>query len=125
MIRLALLPLAFIVSAATPAAPSDDLTAINAKAVVGPLTIRPLAVVEDSRCPSGVMCVWAGRVLLRIAIEGPGVSRTLTLENGKPFVIAGGALTLTQIEPPRVRGKPMAPYRFGFVFKRDGKPSAP
>lgn len=119
MIRIALLPLAFVVCAAAPAPVAEGLVAMREKGAVGPLTVRPLAIVEDSRCPSDGLCIWAGRVVLRVAVEGPGIQRTLMLEGHKSFPVPGGALVLTRIEPAKPRGKPLKPsaYRFTFEFK--------
>lgn len=32
--------------------------------------VRFVGVVEDSRCPTGVDCVWAGRARVRVAVDG-------------------------------------------------------
>lgn len=80
---------------------------------VGNLTVRPLAVVEDSRCPSNVTCVWAGRVVVRVRISSLGERTVSSIE---PLALPhGGRLELESVWPPRVHGEPMAgPYRFGF-----------
>lgn len=77
------------------------------------LAVRPLAVVEDSRCPSNVTCVWAGRVVLRVRVSSLG-ERTISLI--EPLALpGGGSLVLESVWPPRVHGEPLAgPYRFGF-----------
>ena len=41
-------------------------------AVVGGLKIRPIEVVEDSRCPATVQCAWAGRLKVRARMNGSG-----------------------------------------------------
>lgn len=122
MTRLALLPLAFVACAAAPAATPETLVGLQQKVAVGPLTVRPLAVVEDSRCPSDNMCIWAGRVVLRVAVEGPGVRRTLMLEGHKPYPLPGGTLALIKIEPTKARGKPMKPAAYSFGFEYKAKP---
>src|SRR3546814_14872369 len=33
------------------------------------LAVTPLAVIEDSRCPRDVQCVWQGRVMLRAQLD--------------------------------------------------------
>lgn len=43
--------------------------------------IRFVEVVEDSRCPEGVDCVWAGLARIKIEIEDPGAqTRTIELD---------------------------------------------
>ncbi len=36
------------------------------------LRVRPLEVLEDSRCPQNARCVWAGRLRLRVIVNGVG-----------------------------------------------------
>lgn len=82
-------------------------------------TITPLRVEEDSRCPAGVQCVWAGQVRLTVRIDRGG-SDTRELVSGKPVAAAGGTLELTEIAPTKRKGVPLFPedYRFGFSFTR-------
>lgn len=81
--------------------------------------ITPLRVEEDSRCPAGVQCVWAGQVRLKVRIDRSG-SDTCELIAGKPVAAAGGTLELTEVTPTKRKGVPLFPedYRFGFSFTR-------
>lgn len=36
------------------------------------LRVRPLEIVEDSRCPQNARCIWAGRLRVRVTVEGVG-----------------------------------------------------
>lgn len=87
---------------------------------LGDITVRPIAVTEDSRCPRGAVCVWAGRLKLRAAIAGAGEAE-LTL--GEAFALPrGGTLTLVAAVPEPWRGRPRGvpggpANRFG--FRRD------
>ncbi len=80
--------------------------------------VTPLAVLEDSRCPQGVQCVWAGRVRItaRIDLGSGSQSRDLTL--GEPQQVADGTLTLVEVLPAKRKDQPIYPdeYRFGFRF---------
>ena len=97
-----------------PELPGVSYGELNEPIRVGGLTVRPLAVVEDSRCPSNVTCVWAGRVVLRVSISG--MDGTPTISSIEPLALPGsGALALESVWPPRVHGEqPAGPYRFGF-----------
>lgn len=81
----------------------------------GGLSVRPLEVIEDSRCPRNVQCVWAGR--LRLRAEVSGAVRELTL--GEPLETRGGVL-LFAIASPNAWAQwpeaevPRPAYRFGF-----------
>ena len=81
--------------------------------------VTPLAVIEDSRCPQGVQCVWAGQVRLSARIDLGGGRETRVLTLGQPQQIADGMLTLTAVMPPRVKDRAIAPkdYRFAFSFR--------
>ena len=85
--------------------------------VDGP-TVRPLAVVEDSRCPMDVVCVWAGRVVVRAEVGTGRGKQEMQLTLGQPVQVADGALTLRQVGPASRQGKPIKPgdYRFTFEF---------
>ncbi len=52
----------------------------SASIVGEPLTIRFAEVVTDSRCPTGVVCIWEGEVssLLDVTYQGQSTSMTLT-----------------------------------------------
>ncbi len=67
------------------------------------LAIRPIDVVEDSRCPKDVECVWAGRIRVAFTVSRPGISAStvVVLENRKPFEIGGTSvrLTLGEVSP--------------------------
>src|SRR5687768_7906654 len=91
--------------------------ALNDVANLDGLTVRPLAVIEDSRCPAQVQCVWAGRVRIRAEVGGGGI-RELTL--GEPVAVSGGTLTLVDVRPSKRAPEAIAPraYQFTFRFQR-------
>jgi hypothetical protein len=79
------------------------------------LRIRPLDVLEDSRCPQNARCVWAGRLRLRVNIEGVG-EREIADDAGA-IQTPRGAFELTAISPGPWTDWPEGakpPYRFGF-----------
>jgi hypothetical protein len=83
----------------------------------GGLTVRPLAVIEDSRCPNNVACIWAGRLRLRANISGEDIELTL----GQAISTQHGSVTLTVVSPGPWAEWPVAElgakpaYRFGFT----------
>lgn len=84
---------------------------------VGDLRVRPLQVLEDSRCPTDVDCVWAGRIRVKVAVGGAGEP---VMELDRPVTVSGGrTLRLVGVAPPRWHQVPPgvdanAPMRFGF-----------
>ena len=113
-----------------PPSPPSPVAAIGESAVVGGLVIRPLALLEDSRCPASVQCVWAGRVRIRAAIAparlalpaGPNASATMVgreidLILGVPVVEFGRTVELTGAAPAVAVPGRIEPgvYRFTFA----------
>jgi hypothetical protein len=81
----------------------------------GGLRVRPLEVVEDSRCPQNARCVWAGRLRVRVNVEGVG-EREVILDEGA-VETPHGAFTLAAASPGPWTDWPegaLPPYRLGF-----------
>jgi hypothetical protein len=80
--------------------------------------VTPLAIIEDSRCPHGVRCVWAGRLRITARIDLGSGSQTRELTLNKPEAIADGTLELVEATPYPTRGRVVErpDYRFGFRF---------
>jgi hypothetical protein len=117
--KRAVLPLALaLAGCASVPGPARPTAALGQVAVVDGVRVRPLAIIEDSRCPINVVCVWAGRIVVRTEIRGSGVPETRDLELGKLQPIAGGTLTLTAAEPAPLAGTRIPPsaYRFTYSF---------
>jgi hypothetical protein len=85
-------------------------------------TLRFVALLEDSRCPSGplIMCVSAGRVRLMIASaqgNGPVTMHELRLLDAPSAVSIGGHLVqLVDVAPhPGMEAPPVSEYRARFL----------
>ena len=84
---------------------------------VGNVRVRPLAVLEDTRCPIDLDCVHGGSFRLRVSVSGIGETE---MRLWQPLPIPGGApLRLVAVAPPRWHRappgvEPNAPQRFGF-----------
>ena len=48
------------------------------------LSVRFLELVDDSRCPTDVNCVWAGNAKIKVRVRGNGRSHDLTLDTNGP-----------------------------------------
>ncbi len=53
-------------------------------------TVRFVEVVEDSRCPEGVECIWAGRAQIRVEVDG------------EPFVLTVPHASMRDDETPMI-----------------------
>lgn len=117
---LAIAGCAIIPPANPPAPPADGLVwaRLGQTVNVGGPRVTPLRVLEDSRCPADVQCVWAGQVRLSVRIETGAGPETRELTSSKPEPVADGSLTLSAVEPVTRSDATIAPdsYRFGFRF---------
>ena len=116
---VALIALALSGCATVPPADAGPTAGLGQIAYTNGLRVRPVEVVEDSRCPALVRCVWAGRIVVRSEVIGGSWSRTLDLELGKPQQVADGALTLVAAAPQKAAPGEIDPraYRFTFDFQ--------
>jgi hypothetical protein len=100
--------------------------ALGQRGAVGAFRVTPLRVEEDSRCPSQVRCIQAGRVRLAVRIAGPARLRPVMIA-GQPTRLGSDSwLTLCAVTPYPVRPGPIGPsaYRFSFVLGRGVSPPA-
>lgn len=115
------LPLALLAGCATaPSAAVDAPVArLGGLARVGPLTVQPTDVLEDSRCPEEVQCVWAGKVIIRVALRQGRNRDVHDMTMGQPETVPGGALLLTAVSPNKsIDGFPRREaYAFTFAFE--------
>jgi len=87
--------------------------------VDGP-AVTPREVLEDSRCPSDVQCVWAGRLRLRATIHLGSGDEDHVLLLGEQVQVADGALELAEAWPEPVVGGAITPADYRFAFRFDG-----
>lgn len=95
---------------------SDGFATLGQPTRIGGLVVTPQAVVEDSRCPINVRCVWAGRLVLKTRIDGAGWRETVDLTLGQAYATHGSGLALVSAEPGKMAGAIPAPpvSLFGF-----------
>lgn len=94
--------------------------AYDETAHIGRLQVTPLDMVEDSRCPEGVECIWAGRVRLKVVLVEGGQRSEPVLTMNEPLITSGGALILIATHPyPSVTAKyAKSAYRFTLRLDR-------
>ncbi len=95
---------------------------LNKQKVVskGKLTIKFVSVVEDSRCPVGVDCIWAGNAKVQInATNQNGVSKTFELNTGlepQSVTFEGYEIKLAGLLPHPRANLPINPKRYIATF---------
>lgn len=93
------------------AAQTTALRIGQTKRTPGNVRVKFIEIVEDSRCPIGTDCIWAGRVIIRVEVKGKnGRPRTAELEAGKPestVSVDGVTISLSSVDPhPKADKKP-------------------
>ena len=119
---IAALALAACGPKSVPPPPPGPTAGLGEAGEVNGLRFRPLEVVEDSRCPARVECVWAGRVVLHLGLGKPGGGEEARMDVtlGQPVSVYGGTLTLVDVEPPKgtMGSLERDAYRFTFTYSR-------
>ena len=84
------------------------------------MTVRFVAVTEDSRCARDTTCVWAGevRALLEIHQSSQAASR-LELTEGSSTVAGGCRVTLMRVEPQPTSTARIAPQDYRATLQFD------
>jgi len=101
---------------------------------LGPLGVRVIRIVEDSRCPAQVQCIWKGRLVIAVIADDPAAlgrqggpnapatavahETTLTLdEPAKP--VLGHRLALVGATPQPIAGQMMRDDSYRLTLKLD------
>ena len=91
------------------------------------LVIKFKAVLEDSRCPVNVVCVWAGNGKVEFEIlDIDGQNKTVTLnteEEPRVTTLKGHNLKLISLNPPRIDGVSISPGDYSVKLLVERKPS--
>ena len=85
------------------------------------LVIKFKAVLEDSRCPVNVVCVWAGNGKVEFEIlDIDGKNKTVILnteEEPRATTLKGHKLKLISLSPPRIDGVPISPGDYSVMLR--------
>ena len=91
------------------------------------LVIKFKAVLEDSRCPVNVVCVWAGNGKVEFEIlDIDGQNKTVTLnteEEPRVTTLKGHNLKLISLNPPRIDGVSISPGDYSVTLLVERKSS--
>lgn len=103
---------------ACPALPQQSTVAsIGQRIYTNGVYITPLEIIEDSRCPSGLNCIWAGRLRIKVQLERGGQTSQSMLDLGvNSIVLMDKKITLVRATPtPRPQDTVMSnQYTFEF-----------
>lgn len=90
------------------------------KAARGEVTIKFVSVMEDSRCPEGVNCVWAGNARVQVKVTGRrGEAKIMVMNTTmgpKGDQYDGWAIYLTSLSPAPKSGKSISKRSYIATF---------
>lgn len=80
----------------------------------GGVTVKFLELIEDSRCPVDVNCVWAGVARIKVALTRGGKTSEAELNtmDKKSADFQGYTVTLTDLQPRQSRTSKYAPSAY-------------
>jgi hypothetical protein len=102
----------------TPAAPTSATlqVSIGQSATGLGVTLTPLEVMSDSRCPANVNCIWAGTVTVRTKVKNEVATSEATFELGKPIPLGNENIALTAVSPQKTQSA-IATSSYVFTFE--------
>lgn len=80
------------------------------------MSMRPTAVLEDSRCPMGVFCIQAGTTKISLVVRSGDSARTETIQLGRSIIVGNDTITFDGVTPPRSHTGTIAPSDYRFTF---------
>lgn len=71
----------------------------------------------DSRCPNDVTCVWAGEIVVQLAIDSDGTTMQHEIKENESAAVGGYTLTVLQVLPARASSQRIAPADYRVTLK--------
>jgi hypothetical protein len=103
------------------ACPPADATSASVTTYMGgtatalTVSVSPLEVISDSRCATGVTCIWAGTVEVRTILSTPVSHGEHVLTLGTPQVFGDYTVKLVEVTPQKgIEKIPDSSYRFTY-----------
>ena len=91
-------------------------TTLGKTIVVENISITPIAVVEDSRCPVDVQCIQAGTVRVTTTLASEGNKQEVTLTLNTPITFVGKRVELQEVTPVKNTKVPFEKEAYVFKF---------
>ena len=114
---MAILLTASPLMASSPATTQGEI-GLGKKLRLGAVSVRPLSIVEDSRCSEGAKCGKANRIVVRTEVRGPSSTKTRDFEIGQTREVEGvGGLMLAAVSPRPLADAAVAPADYRFVYQ--------
>ena len=72
------------------------------------LEVKFVGIDEDSRCPNDVTCVWAGEVVVRLALRRDSRNKEVSVKETQSLAVDGYTIDILQVLPARASSGPVA-----------------
>lgn len=97
--------------------PTEFTLALGEIKTMADLTLTPLEVVSDSRCPvdEGVQCIWAGIIEVRTALASKVTNGEQIFEIGSSHIMGDYLITLEAVSPEKTQA-PIADDSYRFTY---------
>ncbi len=92
------------------------LTAIDTPGTGHGVTVTPISVEEDSRCPNSVQCVWPGRVVVRVQLTSAEGSITESIVLKSSIRFGTRTIKFEAVTPARAVASEIDSGSYKFVF---------
>lgn len=90
---------------------------LGVPATVFGLTLTPLEVIEDSRCPANANCIQAGTVRVRMQFKDDAETTEQVVTLGQTATTAKNIAIFKEVQPESVTGQVIDPKSYKFVFR--------
>lgn len=90
--------------------------AIVQTTVMGGVSISPVDMMSDSRCPTDVKCIWAGNVNSHVKVTKGTDSRTVVFSIGTSVIVGGKKVTMTAVAPSKRSDSTIKTSDYRFTF---------
>jgi hypothetical protein len=81
------------------------------------LEVHFAGIENDSRCPADVACVWAGEVIVQLAVRSDGKSTQHSVRESQSTTVDGYTIAVLQVLPARSSSARIAPADYRVTLK--------
>ena len=81
------------------------------------LEVHFVGIENDSRCPADVACVWAGEVIVQLAVRSDGKTKQHSVKETQSTTVDGYTVTVLQVLPLRASSQRIAPADYRVTLK--------
>lgn len=93
-----------------------DTLSVGEKASFTGVTVSPTRIVEDSRCPLGVMCIQAGKLTVSFNVETQKGSDSVSIDLGSKATVLGYVISFDGAEPVKRRDQTISDSDYRITF---------